>query len=192
MSRIKVFVGRNGFQVIGNGKTLSMTIYLYKYKTKTDYKVVSNYEVDFLNHFFESDNYSEALKEYEKTVIGIDELPSIISSYSGVSDKGNNFRNLLRQARKRDLIILTTAQLINDVPAFMRRQNIDIYVVYKIHPDKTFCEYDQNKDCPYKDHYYLIIRQGGQVKILSPHLKTSKGKIRNYFYDAYKSEEIIG
>ena len=186
-----MFCGRNGFQVIGNGKTLSMTVYLYKYMNQTDYRVITNYDVSFVDEKFESENYNEALKKYEKVVIGIDELPSIISSYSGVSSEGDQFRNLLRQARKRDLIILTTAQLINDVPAFMRRQNIDIYQVFKVHKDKTLCNYDQNSDCSYNKHYYLILKPQGQVKFISADLKTSEGKIENYFYDAYKSEEII-
>lgn len=193
MALIKFFVGHNKLLTQGNGKTLTMGITAYRMKKELGYELLANYELEFSDEFFTPEDINQILEHRNNVIILFDEFHTFVSAYDGVPDEVEDFRELLRQLRKKDIYLMATAQVYNDVPRFIRRSNVDVYIVYKIHLDKTLCKFEDNKKCDYKEHRYVVKKHRGKQQTYSPHLVDSDGNIlkKDYFYSAYKTDEIV-
>jgi len=193
---IHIYVGHNGKLTIGNGKTLVMVIDSYYYYNR-GYKIISNFELNFAHENFDIGDLIKILKTKRKCVLLIDEIAVFASAYNYNNKKTRELFKLVRQVRKKDIILKMTAQTYNDIPRYIRRLGNKIFVIYKIHTDLSPCDEPDNRKCG-KEHLYMkktILSGYNETKILTPHLiLKNKNKIRikkDFFYNQYKSEEII-
>lgn len=201
---INLFIGRNGILTIGNGKTLSMVREAYLLKFNKGFYVISNFKTNFSDEIF---NISDLIKILEResfsdrdVLILIDEISVLINAYQGKTKINDIIRGLSRQIRKRKLCLFMTAQVYNDIPPYLRRLAINIIIVEKFHRDGTICLFPDNKNCPNKNHLYLLTDQLNRTKPFIPDKiemitkGKNKGKYereKDFFYKIYDSSEII-
>lgn len=190
MGLIKIFTGLKRFLTQGNGKTLGMTILSYKLKNE-GYKLLTNYECKFNDEFFEPSDLNNILENYNNTVVAFDEIHMFISAYDGIDEEKEDLRKLLRQLRKKNIIVMGTTQIPNEIPTIIRRSDMDLFYVIKIHKDNTLCNKPNNSECEYNEHQYIIKRRGGKELRVTPHLNKNGKKLTNWFYNAYNTDEIV-
>lgn len=119
-SKIVFYKGRRG-----SGKTLTMVKDAYKYK-KLGWRVLSNITLGF-SEIVTSD-YLLSLdrdSDLRDAVLVIDEIEVFFDSRSWNSNVSKKFSYFLQQIRKRNIIILCTAQFVTLVDLRLRQQ-IDI------------------------------------------------------------------
>ena len=156
--------------------------------------------LDFIGEFVErdrrfADKYFE-LEELENILEGkngiilIDELHSLISCYDSPKSK-RKLVSISRQIRKRNFNLYITAQVLNDIPAFIRRLAPEIIICKKLHYDLTECF---NPECK-EEHLFLNKSLEGSMIIFEPHLtlkiNSKYVKIKNFFFNIYDTHEII-
>lgn len=110
----------------GAGKTLSMVRDGYKFHLN-GMKVYSNIAVQYPHEYISED---DILKIDDKShinncVLMVDEIQILLDSRRSMNDENVNFSRFIQQIRKRNIILLGTAQFSNTVDLRLR-QHIDI------------------------------------------------------------------
>lgn len=123
----------------GSGKTLTMVKDAYKYH-KNNWKVLRNIYAKFGNKITEEEVLNlDKHSNISNCVIMLDELQIFFDSRRSTSHENVNFSNFIQQIRKRNIILLGTAQFSNTVDLRFR-QHIDITAQPKFYKEYPICE----------------------------------------------------
>ena len=136
----------------GNGKTLTMTYYLYQ-DFLNGRKIVTNYHTTFSQKVGVQDIVNMVLNgELKDVSIGIDEIQIVLNSI-GTSAKVVNFVDkMVSQTRKIKADVYYTTQRYGNIHKRLRVQTDRIIRPYKVHKDMKICRYDMCE----KDHIIMI------------------------------------
>lgn len=118
------FIGR-----MGGGKTLSMTIEVYKFYLK-GYKIYANYGLNFPYIHLDKDLFDQMIEGEEQLsdcVIAIDEMHIWMDSRNSKDKKQQAATYFALQTRKRNVILMLTTQNEDQVDKRLRR-SVDILV----------------------------------------------------------------
>jgi hypothetical protein len=122
----------------GKGKTLTMVKDAYKYHL-AGFKVLGNLNLTFGSYISSSDvvnlNHRSDLRD---CVLVIDEIELFFDSRNFSKQENKTFSHFLQQVRKRNIIILCTAQYTGLVDLRIRQQ-LDVVVYPKFDPITHFC-----------------------------------------------------
>lgn len=130
---IVLFQGRKG-----SGKTLSMTFWGLVYK-KAGWKLMSNYALKGIERFDKDFLYKlNTDSSIKNIVLLVDELPLYFDARLWKGKKAIGFSQFIQQIRKRNIIILGTAQFIGLVELRIR-QNSDVLVKCKFDKKQQKC-----------------------------------------------------
>lgn len=122
----------------GRGKTLSLVKDMYQYYLD-GYRVLSNFRTKFSEYI----SNEEVLKlnkgsDLSNCVIGLDEIQLIFDSRNFRDGKNISFSYFIMQVRKRDIIILGTAQYADSIEKRFR-QNLDFVASPYFYEDSNLC-----------------------------------------------------
>jgi hypothetical protein len=184
----------NGYNM-GNLKTYTQTLMLFL-DWKNGRKIFSNYELKFPHEKIYSFNQLIRLMDEEgknNISLSIDEMPIYFDSYMRPSKKDGtaNFKNFVRQTRKRGVKLYYTSQTFADVNKSLRRVTHKIFMTRKfdILEDGSLllCERD---DC-YDDHVLELTEHQVRGEYLIPVSEPIYIPVFPEIFDLYDSEEII-
>lgn len=122
----------------GKGKTLTMVKDAFKYYNH-GFKVYGNLKLNFGEYISSEDlvalNHTSELKN---CVLVIDEIELFFDSRNFSRTENKTFSHFLQQIRKRNIIILCTAQYVNLVDLRIRQQ-LDIVVYPRFDKKTSIC-----------------------------------------------------
>lgn len=124
----------------GSGKTLSMVKDVIKYQNN-DYTIYSNMELKGIEYEYMSnaDILDIGKSRLYGVVLVVDEIQSLIDSRRGMSKNNLEFGYFIQQIRKRNIILLATAQYTGTVELRFR-QHIDIIARPRFDSSLLVCE----------------------------------------------------
>lgn len=122
----------------GRGKTLSLVKDLYQYFLD-GYRVLTNFHTNF-SEFITNDQVLRLNKDSDlfNCVLGLDEIQLIFDSRNFRDGNNISFSYFIMQVRKRDIIILGTAQYADSIEKRFR-QNLDFVASPYFYEDSQLC-----------------------------------------------------
>lgn len=124
----------------GSGKTVMITKLATEDHLETNRKIYSNYTLNKLA--FERitlkiilDNIEKKPDMYNNSIILLDEIHLYVDSYEFMSKHNKIIQNFFSQLRKRNILILATAQYIMNVDIRVRRQCKNVFDMEHIYKD---------------------------------------------------------
>lgn len=152
---------------LGSGKTAIMTLLAYFFY-KNGYKVMSNYGLKFPHETIDVNN----VEDNYNYVVCIDEMTTILDGRNSSSAFNKDFSYFVLQSRKRNIILIYTAQFKDSVDKRLR--NLQDYIIYCIKRNS-------------KLYYYLMPSSETSVKRASILLKSIIPTLKKL----YDTNEII-
>lgn len=164
----------------GNGKTCSLTAYLYSDHIKDKKEIYTNYHTDF-SHLYDTDQIISLISEGDLTniSIGIDEIQRVLNSLGSKSKIINFVDSAISQIRKFDIDFYYTSQRYLNVNNRLRVQTDVFLLPEKRHLDGSICCLDRCK----KDHYIYVY---SQVPYRKYPISKIDPKIAGKHYDTYE------
>lgn len=142
----------------GNGKTCSLTYYLYKYHLQ-GYKIWTNFYTTFSDEIIGFQEMINRLKEMKrlgqeiKVVLGVTEMQELISSIGSTKEQSLFVDSFCNQMRKLNCDCLYDTQVLKHVHIKLRRHTENIRIPMKYHLDGTQCNFDRCTKRHYIDIY---------------------------------------
>lgn len=134
----------------GNGKTCSLTYYLYKYHLKGK-KIWTNYDTTFSDEVLGFQEMINRLKElYQEKkkcdiILGVTEMQELINSIGSEKNQILFVDSFTNQMRKLDTDCLYDTQIHKNINIRLRRHTENIRIPFKLHTDGNRCNFDR---CP--------------------------------------------
>ena len=142
----------------GNGKTCSLTYYLYRYYLQ-EYEVWTNYYTTFskriigfqemINRLREIHKENELKKQAgiivkkNKIVLGVSEMQDLISSVGSDKFQTKFVDSFANQMRKLDADCLYDTQVLKSINIKLRRHTENIRIPMKLHLNEEYCNFDR-------------------------------------------------
>ena len=139
---------------MGNGKTLSMTYYLYE-DYKEGRKIITNYHTSFSELMNVKQMVDFIMNTDLKNIsIGIDEMQLIFNSLGRKRTKTELITTMITQTRKRRVDIYFTTQRWMLIDKILRDMTAYVIVPQKMHPENgEECFLDS---CPRPNHEIIV------------------------------------
>lgn len=150
--------------ISGNGKTLSVTHYLYQ-DFLEGAAIYSNFETSFGKKLRTIDMFNRVKKGQieEGSSIAIDELTKILNSMGAKSQDVLFSEGIVGQLRKFDIDLYWTGQRFKSAVNRIRYLTNIVLIAYKTHLDETPCYEPRCK----KEHYIWVF---SQIPFIEKHL----------------------
>lgn len=142
----------------GNGKTCSMTYYLFWYKTRGK-QIWTNYYTTFSDKvigFQEMINTLKQMKENKEkinVILGVTEMQELINSVGSKTEQLLFVDSFTSQMRKLNCDCLYDTQILKNINIRLRRHTENIRIPMKRHLNEDLCNFDRCTKKHYIDIY---------------------------------------
>lgn len=133
----------------GNGKTCSLTYYLYRYKKEKGKKIWTNYETTFSDEVIGLQAMIDKAREYydEKItpdfILGVTEMQDLINSIGSKVEETMFIDAFANQMRKLETDCLYDTQRLKNIHLRLRSHTENIFIPFKYHLDGEPCNFDR-------------------------------------------------
>ena len=137
----------------GNGKSLTMSYYLYK-DFLEGRRIYANYKLNFPSTKLNINDLTKLIlkEELQNISIGFDEIQVVLNSIGTKKEVLGPIDRLISQTRKRNVDVYYTTQRFRNVHIRLRQQTDIVLQPYKVHVDNSICYVDRCK----KKHKIIV------------------------------------
>jgi len=132
----------------GNGKTCTLTYYLYRYKLQHK-QIWTNYYTTFSDKIIGFQEMIDTLREMKQAeeeinvILGVTEMQELISSVGSDKQQTMYVDSFANQMRKLNVDCIYDTQVLKSIQIKLRRHTENIRIPFKLHLDGIQCNFDR-------------------------------------------------